>query len=56
MPPLERNYEESGCAHPKQREFDSNAGEYETYGAYGGTDVNEGFVCDLWERKVTGHE
>ena len=48
---FERNWEQSGCAHPKQRDFDSFAGEYENYGAYGGTEIDEGFVCDLWEKK-----
>lgn len=48
----------SGCKHPKQSEFDSvykmkreSDPEYppETYGAIGGTYVDEGEVCNLWE-------
>ncbi len=48
---FERDYEESGCRHQKQREFDPEADEYEQYGAYGGLSVNEGCICDLWEGK-----
>lgn len=48
---FERDWEESGCKHPKQRDFDSQPSEYDFYGAYGGTEVDEGCVCDLWERK-----
>jgi hypothetical protein len=56
---FERNYEDAGCAHPKQAEFDSFLKamrecdpEYSvTYGAYDGTNVDEGNVCDLWEAK-----
>ena len=56
---FDRCCEDSGCRHPKQSEFDSfekmmreSDPEYppETYGAYGGTEVDEGNVCDLWER------
>lgn len=54
---FDRQYEDSGCGHPRQSEFDSFAKpmrhvdpEYtETYGAYGGILVDEGNVCDLWE-------
>ena len=55
---FKRDYEASGCAHPKQADFDTLTFELlmkvpdttpESYGAYGGTDVDEGFVCDLWE-------
>lgn len=58
---FDRQYEDSGCAHPRQAEFDgfarlmreSDPDYEEHYGAYGGVSVNEGFVCDLWEgRKV----
>lgn len=57
---FEREYECAGCAHPKQAEFDSftkmmqeSDPEYlETYGAYGGIEVDEGNVCDLWELKT----
>ena len=48
---FERYYEEAGCDHPRQREFDGDAEEHTLYGAYGGISVNEGNVCDLWERK-----
>lgn len=56
---FEREYEEHGCAHPKQAEFDSFLKamrecdpEYpKTYDAYGGTVVDEGNVCDLWKAK-----
>lgn len=57
---FERSYEEAGCAHPKQAEFDSweqlmrKEDPYhvpESYGAYGGAGVDEGFICDLWEAK-----
>ena len=55
---FDRQYEDSGCGHPRQLEFDSFAKsmskddpEYtETYGAYGGIFVDEGDVCDLWEK------
>ena len=55
---FERKYEDCGCAHPRQAEFDSWEKEQsrldpthtpETYGAYGGINVDEGCVCDLWE-------
>jgi hypothetical protein len=57
---FEREYEEHGCAHPKQAEFDlflkamleSDLEYREAYGAYSGTDVDEGNVCDLWELKT----
>ena len=57
---FDRQYEDSGCLQPAQREFDlyeiSHAEDPwylpESYGAYEpGIMVNEGFVCDLWERK-----
>lgn len=54
---FEREYEDCGCGHPRQAEFDSWVKERkddpnyaETYGAYGGILVDEGYVCDLWER------
>ena len=55
---FDRYYEESGCCHPKQAEFDSYeqrrraAGmEHGEYGALGiGISVDEGYVCDLWEQ------
>lgn len=55
---FDRDYEDSGCAHPKQSEFDSFAKmvqesdpEYrEPYGIAGGIRVDEGNVCDLWEQ------
>ena len=55
---FDRDYEESGCGHPRQAEFDSFAKamkaedpDYpETYGAYGGIYIDEGFVCELWEQ------
>lgn len=54
---FDRQYEDCGCGHPRQAEFDSFAKsmrqddpEYaESYGAYGGILVDEGDVCDLWE-------
>jgi hypothetical protein len=56
---FERDYEDAGCDHPKQAEFDSfykamreTDPEYKYfYGAYGGTEVDESNVCDLWEAK-----
>lgn len=54
-----RSYEDAGCANQKQAEFDSYEQlmrkedpyhEPETYGAYGGIPVDEGHVCDLWDR------
>lgn len=61
---FERDYECAGCAHPKQRIFnsflkamqDSDPEYSETYGAYGGIDVDEGNVCDLWEGKEGGKD
>jgi hypothetical protein len=49
---FERDYEESGCANPRQREFDTYTpqGEEGSYGAYGGIFVDDGNVCDLWEK------
>jgi hypothetical protein len=57
---FERDYEYAGCDHPKQVEFDSFVNAmwecdpkyFHYYGAYGGTDVDEGNVCDLWELKT----
>lgn len=54
---FDRDYECTGCAHPKQSEFDSFTKEmqksdqeyHNEYGAYGGIIINEGNVCDLWE-------
>lgn len=43
-----REYEDARCDHPKQQEFDSFV---HFYGACGGSDVDEGNVCDLWEAK-----
>ena len=59
---FERNYECAGCANPKQAEFDTieqmakNIPGHipEDYGAYGGTETDEGKVCDLWEQKLSG--
>ena len=56
---FDRAYEDAGCAHPNQAEFDSilkvmreyDPEHSETYGAYGGTNVDEGYMCDLWELK-----
>ena len=48
---FERDYEDSGCAHPKQREFDPYGYEYKHYGAFSGITVDEGCICDLWEEK-----
>lgn len=56
---FERDFEEAGCDHPKQAEFDSflkalreqNPDVSRFYGAYGGIRVDEGNVCDLWEKK-----
>lgn len=57
---FDRDYEESGCMHQKQAEFDEfeqnmrkndPAYDPECYGAYGGIDTDEGKVCDLWEGK-----
>lgn len=56
---FDRQYEDSGCGNPKQVEFDSLEQKAiktpdhipETYGAYGGILVDEGYVCDLWEGK-----
>ena len=57
---FERDYECAGCANPKQAEFDTVEQEAKTipdhipedYGAYGGTETDEGKVCDLWEPKL----
>ena len=57
---FDRNFEDSGCANPKQAEFDPEeqkarkTPDYvpEPYGAYRGICVNEGDVCDLWEKKI----
>ena len=54
---FDRHFEDSGCANPKQAEFDhleqlaKKRPDYspETYGAYGGISVHEGCLCDLWE-------
>lgn len=60
---FERDYEEAGCGNPRQVEFDSTEQELlrtipdhipETYGAYGGIEVDEGQVCDLWEARQEG--
>lgn len=53
---FERDWDFAGCSHPKQAEFDTLHTPEEinssTYGAYGGTEVDEGNVCDLWELKT----
>jgi hypothetical protein len=54
-----RDYEQGGCIHPKQAEFDSfvklmreSESEYPgLYSPFDGTDVDEGYVCDIWEAK-----
>lgn len=56
---FEREWEDSGCNHPKLEDFDSDLKEIrkinpeftETYGAYSGASVDEGNICDLWEKK-----
>lgn len=49
---FDRQYEDSGCAHPRQREFDKTpSSETPIYDAYRGILVDEGYVCDLWEKK-----
>lgn len=57
---FERDYEMAGCAHLKQADFDTLTFAQRMkdpsltpgfYGAYGGTEVDEGFICDLWESK-----
>ena len=57
---FERSYEESGCHQPRQADFDEIEQErrragcefLEDYGPYSsGVEVDEGFVCDLWEKK-----
>lgn len=56
---FERSYEESGCHNQKQAEFDEQEQEnrrnacaiVEDYGPYSsGVQVDEGYVCDLWEK------
>ena len=60
---FDRSYENAGCRHPKQAEFDALEQEYrrndpdhipEPYGAYGGAETDEGHVCDLWEKSKVG--
>ena len=53
---FERKYSDCGCTNMTQAGYDSDYWESEDlderteYGAYGfGVDVDEGFVCDLWE-------
>lgn len=56
---FDRSYEDAGCRHPRQAEFDESE-QYarrlnpdhipEPYGAYGGTVTDEGHVCNLWEK------
>jgi hypothetical protein len=61
---FERNYECAGCANPKQAEFDTVEQMAKTipghipedYGAYGGIEVDEGMVCDLWEQELNKEE
>lgn len=56
---FQRSYEEAGCHHPNQAEFDAweqalrkDGAEPNTYGPWGGGIlVDEGFVCDLWARE-----
>ena len=49
-----REWEDSACTHPKQAEYPSWPEEFEDesphFSAYTGTLVDEGMVCDLWER------
>lgn len=54
---FERDFEESGCLNPKtlitRRDFgELKHGDFGHFlGAYGGIPVNEGCVCNLWEKK-----
>lgn len=55
---FDRRFEDSGCANPKQAEFDPEEQEArkdpdyvpERYGALNGIIVDEGCICDLWEK------
>ena len=55
---FDRQYESVGCKNQKQADFDSyeqlcrrNGEEPNQYGAYAfGVDIDEGFVCDLWQK------
>lgn len=51
-----REYEDSACEHPKCKDYPAYPGEFDDTepGLYSGGDycVDEGFVCDLWERKA----
>lgn len=53
---FKRDYDGADCAHPKQAEFNPylkmlQEAYPESLAAYGGIDVDEGNVCDLWEAK-----
>ena len=55
-----REWEDHACAHPRLREYPDYPGEFDDdynnrLSAYNGDyNVDEGFVCDLWEKETEG--